>query len=101
MPTQWLRFGVSFSPPYRFEGRGSASLNGALGERYFSGPAGLLAGYDPIHVVGNDSEVEVSTGLPGQLRFGLGFERIVQFMTGMSNIRDVIPFPRTPGNAKF
>ncbi len=33
--------------------------------------------------------------------FGLGFERIVQFMTGMSNIRDVIPFPRTPGNAEF
>jgi asparaginyl-tRNA synthetase len=33
--------------------------------------------------------------------FGLGFERIVQFVTGMSNIRDVIPFPRTPGNAAF
>lgn len=33
--------------------------------------------------------------------FGLGFERIVQFMTGMANIRDVIPFPRTPMNAEF
>ena len=33
--------------------------------------------------------------------FGLGFERLVQFMTGMKNIRDVIPFPRTPGNARF
>ncbi len=33
--------------------------------------------------------------------FGLGFERIVQFMTGMKNIRDVIPFSRTPGNADF
>jgi len=33
--------------------------------------------------------------------FGLGFERLVQFMTGMDNIRDVIPFPRTPGNAEF
>ncbi|HJW30230.1 MAG TPA: asparagine--tRNA ligase, partial [Saprospiraceae bacterium] len=33
--------------------------------------------------------------------FGLGFERLVQFVTGMSNIRDVIPFPRTPGNAEF
>lgn len=31
--------------------------------------------------------------------FGLGFERLVQFVTGMQNIRDVIPFPRTPGNA--
>lgn len=33
--------------------------------------------------------------------FGLGFERLVQFVTGMKNIRDVIPFPRTPGNADF
>jgi asparaginyl-tRNA synthetase len=33
--------------------------------------------------------------------FGLGFERMVQFVTGMSNIRDVIAFPRTPGNAEF
>ena len=33
--------------------------------------------------------------------FGLGFERMVQFVTGMGNIRDVIPFPRTPGNAEF
>jgi asparaginyl-tRNA synthetase len=33
--------------------------------------------------------------------FGLGFERMVQFVTGMTNIRDVIPFPRTPGNADF
>lgn len=33
--------------------------------------------------------------------FGLGFERIVQFITGSSNIRDVIPFPRTPGSASF
>lgn len=33
--------------------------------------------------------------------FGLGFERLVQFVTGMANIRDVIPFPRTPGNADF
>lgn len=33
--------------------------------------------------------------------FGLGFERLVQFTTGMNNIRDVIPFPRTPQNAEF
>ncbi|MGI6657361.1 MAG: asparagine--tRNA ligase [Desulfobulbus sp.] len=31
--------------------------------------------------------------------FGIGFERLIQFVTGMANIRDVIPFPRTPGNA--
>jgi asparaginyl-tRNA synthetase len=33
--------------------------------------------------------------------FGLGFERLVLFVTGMGNIRDVIPYPRTPGNAEF
>lgn len=33
--------------------------------------------------------------------FGLGFERLVMFVTGMTNIRDVIPFPRTPKNAEF
>lgn len=33
--------------------------------------------------------------------FGLGFERLIQFVTGLSNIRDVIPFPRTPGNLSF
>ena len=33
--------------------------------------------------------------------FGLGLERMVQFVTGMTNIRDVIPFPRTPGSAEF
>jgi asparaginyl-tRNA synthetase len=33
--------------------------------------------------------------------FGLGFERLVMFATGMTNIRDVIPFPRTPQNAEF
>jgi len=33
--------------------------------------------------------------------FGLGFERLIQFVTGLGNIRDVIPFPRTPGNVSF
>ncbi|NQZ74930.1 MAG: asparagine--tRNA ligase [Ekhidna sp.] len=33
--------------------------------------------------------------------FGLGFERMIQFVSGMGNIRDVIPFPRTPGNCEF
>ncbi|MGE4569168.1 MAG: asparagine--tRNA ligase [Bacteroidales bacterium] len=33
--------------------------------------------------------------------FGLGFERLMLFITGMTNIRDVIPFPRTPGSAEF
>lgn len=33
--------------------------------------------------------------------FGLGFERLVQFLTGVENIRDVIPFPRYPGHCEF
>ena len=33
--------------------------------------------------------------------FGLGFERLVMYLTGVSNIRDVLPFPRTVGNAQF
>jgi asparaginyl-tRNA synthetase len=33
--------------------------------------------------------------------FGLGLERVIQFVSGMTNIRDVIPFPRTPGSADF
>jgi asparaginyl-tRNA synthetase len=33
--------------------------------------------------------------------FGLGFERVIQYLTGVANIRDAIPFPRTPGNAMF
>lgn len=33
--------------------------------------------------------------------FGVGFERLLMFLTGMGNIRDVIPFPRTPGHAEF
>jgi asparaginyl-tRNA synthetase len=33
--------------------------------------------------------------------FGLGFERLLAYVTGMDNIRDVIPFPRTPGHAAF
>ena len=33
--------------------------------------------------------------------YGLGFERMIMYLTGMSNIRDVLPFPRTPGTAEF
>ncbi|WP_312355845.1 amino acid--tRNA ligase-related protein, partial [Aminipila sp.] len=33
--------------------------------------------------------------------YGLGFERIIMYVTGMSNIRDVLPFPRTPKTAEF
>ena len=33
--------------------------------------------------------------------FGMGFERLIMYLTGIENIRDVIPFPRTPGNCDF
>ena len=42
-----------------------------------------------------------SYGTAPHAGFGLGFDRMVQFVTGMANIRDVIPFPRTPGNVEF
>ena len=37
----------------------------------------------------------------GQSRVSLGFERMLMFVTGVANIRDVIPFARTPGTAEF
>ena len=33
--------------------------------------------------------------------FGMGFERMLMYLTGIDNIRDVLPFPRTPGNCNF
>jgi aspartyl/asparaginyl-tRNA synthetase len=36
-----------------------------------------------------------------QTGFGLGFERLIMYVTGIENIRDVIPFPRYPGNASM
>ena len=33
--------------------------------------------------------------------FGMGFERLIMYLTGIENIRDVIPFPRTPGNCEY
>ena len=62
---------------------------------------------DRIHEVGIDPEnlwwyLETRKfGSAPHSGFGLGFERLVQFVTGMGNIRDVIPFPRTPKNAEF
>ena len=40
-------------------------------------------------------------GTAPHVGFGLGFERLILFLTGMANIRDVIPFPRTPNNVEF
>ncbi len=36
-----------------------------------------------------------------QKEFGMGFERLLIYLTGVENIRDVIPYPRTPGNCEF
>ena len=49
--------------------------------------------------IGGISTCAVSA--PRPCGFGLGLERMVHYLTGMDNIRDVIPFPRTPGNAEF
>ncbi len=57
------------------------------------------AGLDPAPY-GWYLELRRHGGVP-HAGFGLGFERLIQFVTGMANIRDVIPFPRTPGSAEF
>ena len=59
-----------------------------------------------LHTVRNDSifpyteEQRKDCSCP-HAGFGLGFERLILFVTGMQNIRDVIPFPRTPKSAEF
>jgi asparaginyl-tRNA synthetase len=64
----------------------------------------LLKRMEEMHIPTEEMSWYVDTrrfgGVP-HAGFGLGFERMVQFVTGMTNIRDVIPFPRTPKNAEF
>ncbi len=64
----------------------------------------LLKRMDEMHVPAKEMYWYVDTrrfGTAPHAGFGLGFERMVLFVTGMTNIRDVIPFPRTPKNAEF
>ena len=64
----------------------------------------LLARIEELHIPMKDMWWYLDTrrfGTVPHSGFGLGFERLVLFVTGMTNIRDVIPFPRTPGNAEF
>jgi len=64
----------------------------------------LLARIRELHIPEKDVWWYLETrkfGTAPHAGFGLGFERMMLFITGMSNIRDVIPFPRTPQNAEF
>ena len=64
----------------------------------------LLARIEELHIPMKDMWWYLDTRRYGTVPhsgFGLGFERLVLFVTGMTNIRDVIPFPRTPNNAEF
>jgi asparaginyl-tRNA synthetase len=64
----------------------------------------LLARMQEMHVPLEEMQWYLDTRRFGSVPhagFGLGFERMVQFVTGMTNIRDVIPFPRTPKNCEF
>lgn len=64
----------------------------------------LMARIEELHIPMKDMWWYLDTrrfGTVPHSGFGLGFERLVLFVTGMTNIRDVIPFPRTPGNAEF
>ena len=64
----------------------------------------LLTRIEELHIPMKDMWWYLDTrkyGTVPHAGFGLGFERLVLFVTGMTNIRDVIPFPRYPGNAEF
>lgn len=64
----------------------------------------LLTRIEELHIPMKDMWWYLDTrrfGTVPHSGFGLGFERLVLFVTGMTNIRDVIPFPRTPGHADF
>ena len=64
----------------------------------------LIERMNEMHISTEDLDWYLDTrrfGTVPHAGFGLGFERVVQFVTGMTNIRDVIPFPRTPGSAEF
>jgi asparaginyl-tRNA synthetase len=64
----------------------------------------LVARMDAMHVPAEELWWYLDTrrfGTVPHAGFGLGFERMVQFVTGMGNIRDVIAFPRTPKSAEF
>ncbi len=64
----------------------------------------LISRMEEMHVPVEEMQWFLDTrrfGTVPHAGFGLGFERIVLFVTGMTNIRDVIPFPRTPKNAEF
>ncbi|MCE2788761.1 MAG: asparagine--tRNA ligase [Saprospiraceae bacterium] len=64
----------------------------------------LLSRMEEMHIPAEEMSWFLDTRRFGSVPhagFGLGFERLVLFVTGMTNIRDVIPFPRFPGNAEF
>lgn len=64
----------------------------------------LLKRMEEMHIPAEEMSWFLDTrrfGTVPHAGFGLGFERLVLFVTGMTNIRDVIPFPRFPGNAEF
>jgi asparaginyl-tRNA synthetase len=64
----------------------------------------LMQRMEEMHIPAEEMQWYLDTrrfGTCPHAGFGLGFERLVLFVTGMTNIRDVIPFPRTPGNAEF
>jgi long-subunit fatty acid transport protein len=71
-PTPWLRFGLTWSPPYEMEAQGTAKLSGTLGTEFFSDSTiGSLFGSDPVHVRGEDDEIVIATQLPMQFKFGV------------------------------
>ena len=69
------------------------------------GDAIVISGRGGRHwIQQSDTALDIPLGDPamgGHAGFGLGFERLVMYLSGMENIRDVIPFPRTPRHCEF
>ena len=62
--------------------------------------AALLADETTRHTLWLTAKVAIAA-IALHAGFGLGFERTISYITGLANVRDVIPFPRTPGSARY
>ena len=103
---RWLRgAGIPLLPEEREEGGFPVvGMGGALtyiNPLAASGVCDFVVLGDGMDVMGGIADVLRRYGGATHSGFGLGFERLLLFVTGMGNIRDVIPFPRTPKNAEF
>ena len=99
MPLPWLRIGVSFEPPYKFNGKGHATLDGVVGTE--SSTLELL-GEGALHVVGADDDITITAGLPGHLRFGIDLdESRPRFDEGLEQTRLLLENENVSAKGQF